>query len=229
MSRSRILGGLAVACMTLAAGAVMAQTASPAPVAAPAARAERAAAPVTRADFVERRLAPLSAMDADRDGTITTAERQAARETRVQAALQRRFDRLDANRDGAVSREEFQTASTGRGERVRAARAGRDGRHHARRATMARHRGGDMRGGHMRGGEARAAQPVVVADVRARAEAAFDRLDADKDGVLTQAERQSARAALRERRVERRGGREGMRQMRRYSAPAASPSAPASE
>lgn len=219
MLRSRILGGLAVACLTLAAGAASAQATAPA--AAPA------AASVSKADFVARRMAPLVALDADRDGSVTVAERQAARQTRIQAAAQRRFDRLDADRNGAISREEFQAPGAARrAEGVRA-----EGPRHARRAALQRHRGdAGRRGAMMRPGRAgpalrAASRPVAIADARTRIEAAFDRLDADKDGVLTAAERQSARPALREARP---GRREAMR-MRRQSAPATSPSTPASE
>jgi hypothetical protein len=67
--------------------------------------------------------------------------------------------------------------------------------------------------------------PVVIADVQARAEQAFTRLDADQDGFVTveegRAARQGMRQNRRERMVERRAAHRGQRQ--------ASPQAPASE
>ncbi|MGQ3113625.1 MAG: hypothetical protein ACT6RD_14165, partial [Brevundimonas sp.] len=93
-------------------------------------------------------------------------------------------------------------------------------------------------------GQARAAPaPIVIAEVRARAEAAFDRLDADRDGFLVRTELQAARAALRDRREARRGemkagdaqagmtreARREARRLRRENIAPASPPSPASE
>lgn len=208
--RSLIFSGLA-ACLTLVAGPTIAQTLE---------RVERASqtAPVSRADFVERRLAPLAGMDADRDGTVTSAERQAARSTRMKAMADRRFDRLDADKNGVISREEFAATDA--------------------RANVARGNGGRMRGvrsearlrpgrnGPVRQTEVRASRPVVIADVRTRIEAAFDRLDTDRDGTVTAAERQAARTALRERAHSRREAARASRRHAPSSAP--SPSTPAS-
>lgn len=213
MTRSLVFGGLAAACLTLAAGAGAAQTPER-PVRA--VQSDPLSRTVSRADFVDRRLAPLIAMDADRDGTVSVAERRAARETRIQALAERRFDRLDADGNGVISREEFAAA----GDRVRSARRGGD-RLQAPRGAGAVHR---RRAAPERVVAGREAKPVVIADVRSRIEAAFDRLDADRDGTVTAAERQAARTALRERGASRRAM---MRMHRRHVAP--SPSVPASE
>lgn len=213
MMRSLISSGLAAACLTLVAGATAAQVPE---------RVGRASqsAPVSRADFIDRRLAPLAALDADRDGTVTAAERQAARTTRMQAMADRRFERLDSDRNGVISREEFNAT----GERLRNARPAV--RERQRRAGPIRPDRTPSEIG--RSGSPRMTKSVVIADVRARIEATFDQLDADRDGTVTAAERQSARAALRERAHARR---EAVRASRRHAAPpsAPSPSTPASE
>lgn len=236
MSRMRLLGGLAAASLMLIAGAASAQTAQ--------ARAQRIDIDndgrVSKAEFVQARLAPLIAMDADKDGVVTVAERTAARQTRTAATATRRFDRLDADKDEVVSRAEFDAARqrVGTPERPEGAR-------HAARRMGPRH-AGQRHHGPRRAPEAmraRADQPVVIAEVRAKIEAAFDRLDTNKDGFLVEAERQAARTALRERmqarHAEFRAGeahagprgeaRREARRLRRENVAPASPSSPASE
>ena len=189
MKKTTLLGGLAAASLMLIAGAASAQT-----------RGRHIDADsdgrVSKAEFVQARLAPLIAMDTDKDGVVSVAERSTARQARAAAATARRFDRLDADKDGTVSRAEFEAAHQ------RAGSAGRPDRaRHAARRMGPRH-AGQHRPGPRHGPEvmrARADQPIVISEVRARVEAAFDRLDANKDGFLVQAERQAARTALRER------------------------------
>ncbi|MGA0546799.1 EF-hand domain-containing protein [Brevundimonas sp. VNH65] len=207
MTRSLMFGGLAAVSLSLAAGASPAQTPTPPATHPVPARMDVAgrAAPIAKADFVQRRMARLTAMDADADGVVTAAERQAARQTQRAAAAQRRFDRLDADKNGMISRDEFQAL----GERPSA------GRHRAARPHAAR-------SARMSAGEARAERNVDLAEARARTEAAFDRLDADRDGTVTAAERRETRSALRERVKARRDARRSARQ-------APSPSTPASE
>jgi len=67
-------------------------------------------------------------------------------------------------------------------------------------------------------------QPMVIAEARTRAEAAFARMDADSDGYITAAERQAARTAGREQARERMTERRAARRTQQ-----ASPPAPASE
>lgn len=231
MNRTRLLAGLAAASLTLIAGAASAQDARPGLMRADTDGDSR----LSKAEFVEARIAPLIAMDADKDGAVTAAERAAARQARVAAAAARRFDRLDADKDGVVSRAEFEAAAP----RPRPDRARTRARHHgARHAARRAARSGPE------AGQARAAPaPILIAEVRARAEAAFDRMDSDKDGFLVRTELQAARAALRDRREARgsemkagdaqagatREARREARRLRRENVVPASPSSPASE
>lgn len=204
MKKTLLVGGFAV--LTLAAaGAAFAQQAP--------ARGMRADTDgdhrISQAEFVGRRVERLTTVDANSDGSVTADERRAAMQARMAGRADARFDRLDANDDGAVSRAEFDAAR----EAGREARADRGGRPmHAR--------GGHGRG---RGGMARteARGPVVIADVQARAEQTFARLDADHDGFVTAAEGRAARQTMREHRRERMVARRAARQ--------ASPPATASE
>lgn len=236
MKRTRLLGGLTAASLLLIAGAASAQTApnSPAQPRELRADADRDGR-LSKAEFVEARLKPLMAMDADRDGTVTAAERTASRQARAAAAATRRFDKLDADKDGVVSRAEFEAAAPrARPDRTRTRARHHGARHAARRAARS---GPDA-------GQARAVPaPIFIAEVRARAEAAFDRMDSDKDGFLVRTELQAARAAQRDRREARRGemkagdaqagmtreARREARRLRRENVVPASPSSPASE
>lgn len=242
MNRTRILGGLTAASLLLIAGAASAQTSpnSPAQPRELRADADRDGR-LSKAEFVEARLKPLMAMDADRDGTVTAAERTASRQARAAAMATRRFETLDADKDGVVSRAEFDAAA----HQARPERTGARSRHHGARhaGRRAGRHAGNARPG-MEAGQARAAAaPVVIADVRVKAEAAFDRLDADKDGFLVRTDMQAARAAMRDRREARRdemkagGAQAGMtrearreaRRLRRENIAPASPPSPASE
>lgn len=104
------------------------------------------------------------------------------------------FARLDTDRNGSISQAEFEAA--------RPERAGRNAQ-----------RGGGprMQRQERRGGRAFAQGPVQIEQARSRATQAFATLDADRDGYLSEIERQAAptrmREALRERRAERRASR----------------------
>ena len=81
---------------------------------------------MTRAEFVDQHIARLTALDADRDGVVSVAEREAAGQARRARHADSRFAKLDANGDGAVSRAEFEAARAARGEAGgRRERAGR--------------------------------------------------------------------------------------------------------
>lgn len=204
--------GMAVLASALAvSGAAMAQ----APVQAPDARPHHAqmVEPVSKADFVQRRVERLRAADANSDGQVTAEEMRTYAQARRAERRAARFDRLDANNDGVLDREEFNTPRA-RGERGERGE-GMGGRHGGGR----NHRDANMRG-MARGGGSRF--PIVIADVERRANEAFARMDANSDGVLTQDER---RAAMRANRGDMRQGHE----QRRARTPAASRSAPASE
>ena len=206
MHKTLLVGGLA-ALMLASAGVAVAQQAPARPM-----RADADAdgdSRLSQAEFVGQRVQRLTAMDGNRDGSVSADERRAAMQTRMAARADARFDRLDANDDGSVSRAEFDAArQTGR--EARADRGPRPMRAH-------RGPGGGQRG--MARMEARG--PVTIADVQARAEQAFTRLDADSDGFVTVAESRAGRQAMREHRRERMTERRAARQ--------ASRQAPASE
>ena len=208
MHKTLLIGGLAALTLAVAGGVAFAQQAPDRP-----ARAMRADADgdsrLSQAEFVGQRVQRLTAIDADRDGSVTADERRAAMQTRMAGRADARFDRLDANDDGAVSRAEFDAAR----ETGRQARTDR-GPH-----PMRAHRGPGRGQRGMARMEARG--PVVIADVQTRSEQAFARLDGDHDGFVTAAEGRAGRQAMREHRRERMTERRAARQ--------ASPPAPASE
>jgi Ca2+-binding EF-hand superfamily protein len=181
MKRILAAGG-ATLVLAAVAGVVAAQPAQP-----QAQRGAERAQPVAQAQFVERRVARLQALDANADGVVTAEERRAGQQARHAERITQTFDRLDANRDGLLSREEFaaRPAAGGAG----ADRAGPRGKRMAARA------------------ERRMDRPVNIADARARAEQQFARLDANGDGTVTVEERRAAMTQMREQRRERRAAR----------------------
>ena len=199
-------------------GAAMAQTAEPQ-------RQTRMAEPVSQADFVQRRVERLRAVDANRDGQVTAEEMRAYAQARHAERRAAQFDRLDADKNGAVSRAEFEAPrQQARGEgRERGGRWG-----HARHGVEQGRMGGrGMRGQNMRGEADRF--PIAIAEAERKATEAFVRMDANRDGTLTAEER---RAAMQAGRAEMRQKREERRMQR--PAPTspqgtASPSAPVSE
>ena len=211
MRKSTLAAGAAVVLAALTAGVALAQQAP-----TRAARGDTDGdGRISRAEFVDGRVARLTAVDANRDGSVSAEERQSGIDTRRNQRVSARFETLDKNGDGSLSREEF-TAREPRGDRAQhAGRGGRDG--------MGRggHRGGGRGHGGERGQGAEARGPLVIADVSARMATQFDRMDANRDGFITADERTAARQSMRDQRGERRAERMAHRQ--------ASPSAPASE
>lgn len=162
-------------------------------------------ADVTREQVIERTDRRFARLDANNDGRFTPEEAQARREQRREQRAERMFDRLDLDRNGSITREEARQAHA----QHRAERAARGPDAHSGRGMRhrgARHAGPEGAGGPgMRGRRLFGEQGFVTAEqFRTRALARFDRLDADRNGVVTAAERQAARAQRRERREERR-------------------------
>jgi hypothetical protein len=213
--RKSILAG-AVAVLALAAGgAALAQQAPAQPENQHAMRGDADGdGRISQAEFVSRRVERLTAADANRDGSVAPEEMRAAFQTRSAERADARFQRLDADSDGAISRAEF--------DAPRAARTGVRAEAGPQRAARM-HRGGDRMA--RRGQHTAARGPISIAEVQGKAEQAFTRLDADRDGFITAAERQAGMQAVREQRrahmTERRAARQAQRQ--------ASPPAPASE
>lgn len=208
---------------------------------APAERPARAAKPdLTRTQAQERAEAMFARMDANRDGTLSQADRAARK-----AAM---FDRLDTDRSGAVSQAELEAQHAARaGKRpermarrgnapalTEAQRAERRAERFARidsdrnggisraefdapRGERAGRQGGERvegqrmggrRGGPAQGFAKRLDGPVTRQAFVDRALARFDRTDADRNGTVTQAERNAARDAMREQWQARRAARQ---------------------
>jgi len=209
MKKTLLAGGLAALTLAAAAGAAFAQQ-SPA-------RGMRADTDgdsrLSQAEFVGQRVQRLATADTNRDGSVTADERRAAMQAHRASRADARFDRLDGNDDGAVSRAEFDAARAA----ARDARADRGPRPMRADRGPARGQRGMTR--------TEAPGPVVIADVQARAEQAFTRLDADQDGYVTAAEGRAGRQAMREHRRDRLTERRAAYLAQRQ----ASPPAPASE
>lgn len=159
--------------------------------------AQPAAAPaggeLTRAAAEQRATQMFQRLDVNGDGQLDQADREARQKAR--------FDRIDADGDGAISFAEF-TAPRERAQRGDRAERGQrmtrqDGE--GRRIGM---RG--MRAGHPgffgKAGGAGGDRVITQAEFVAAALERFDRLDANKDGVVTREEQKAARDAMREQR-----------------------------
>jgi Ca2+-binding EF-hand superfamily protein len=134
---------------------------------------------VTRAEATAAAEKRFAEVDTNKDGVISQAERDAMR-GRMRDAM---FDRMDSDKNGQLSREEFRAAH----EKMRAAKG--------ERGMQGMHRGGHhggMRGGGMMKADTTKAQAV------ARAQAMFDRIDANRDGNITAAERDAARQKMKD-------------------------------
>ena len=219
--RKTFLTGLSVIALAAVAGAATAQV-PPAGAAAPYQARGEANRQMTRAEFVDTRVARLTALDANRDGTVSVEERQAGMQAHQAERADARFAKLDANADGSISRAEFDAGHAARPDRgPRAERAGnREGHRGGARHAM---RGPGRPGAEGRG-PGRERGPVVISDVAAKLGERFDKMDANRDGVISADERRTSMTAPR-------AERQAQRAERRAVCPAqqsASP-APASE
>ncbi|MDQ1191750.1 hypothetical protein QE419_000516 [Brevundimonas vesicularis] len=196
--RNTFLTGLGVIALAAAAGAATAQVPPALAAGAPAPHHSRADPnrQITRAEFVDARIARLTALDTNRDGVVSPEERAAAMQARRAERAGDRFAKLDANGDGSISRAEFDAGHAARPDRgPRAERAGhREGR-----------RGGAHRA--MRG-QGREREPVVIAEASAKLGERFDKMDADRNGVISADERRAVMSAQRADRQERRAARQ---------------------
>ncbi|CAL1690752.1 hypothetical protein MMB232_00886 [Brevundimonas subvibrioides] len=194
--RKTLLATGAAGVLAILAGAAVAQTATQTARAPHGMRADADAdGRISRDEFVQGRIARMTAVDANRDGSVSAEERRSGIDTRRNQQASARFDAADADGNGMLSREEFVSARGERGDRAGRGGHGRGGEH------------GGWRGARAGGAERGARGPVAIADVEARTTAAFARLDKDGDGYVTAQERQAARGEMREARQERRAGR----------------------
>ena len=212
MKKTLMLGGLAALTLAAAAGGVA--LAQQAPAGSPQRHARADAnndGRISQAEFVQQRVQRLTASDANRDGTVTVEERQAAMQAQRAERNTSRFAAMDADSNGAISRSEFDGAHATRAE------GGREGARGERSERSRGHRGGRQggRGGEMahQGGRHGADRgPVVIAEVQTKATEAFARLDANSDGYVSAEEGRVGRQQMREQRRERMGERRANRQ-----------------
>jgi Ca2+-binding EF-hand superfamily protein len=163
-------------------------------------------ADVTRQQVIERTDRMFAELDANNDGRFTPEEARARGEQRRAQHMDRMFERLDLDRNGSITREEM-TQARAQHQAERGERGTRPGGPAMRHRRMGMHHGGPGMGGMrgMRGQRLFGEQGFVTAEqFRARALARFDRLDADRNGTVTAAERRAAREQRRERRRDRR-------------------------
>jgi Ca2+-binding EF-hand superfamily protein len=180
---------------------------------APGARADRNI-DVTRQQVIARVDQRFARLDVNRDGRATPEEARQAGEQRRAERAGRMFERLDLNRDGSVSRIEFDQARSQLREQRGERRAERGERRGMRGMRGPRRGGPDARGPRGQGAQRMFGEQgfITLEQMRERALARFDRLDANRDGTLTAAERQQARGQMRERfrqRMQERRGQEG--------------------
>ncbi|MFT4954009.1 MAG: hypothetical protein ACI8U3_000371 [Brevundimonas sp.] len=193
MRKMIVLGGVAALAMS---GAAIAQTNDEGQ------RGWRmdADARVSQAEFVDRRVARLTAMDANGDGVVAREEMQAQRQARMVERRNRMFERMDADSDGSITRAEYDASHAQRVERMAERRAER-GEAGQRRGWRG-HRGQRMGMRLDQGG-----QGVNIEQARQRATEQFGRMDADGDGFVTGAEMRAQREARRAERQARRAER----------------------
>ena len=190
MKKMIVLGGVAVLAMS---GAALAQTDSDGQ------RGWRMDpnARVSQAEFVDRRVARLTTMDANNDGVVAREEMQAQRQARMAERRSQMFERMDVDSDGSITRAEYDAAHAQRMEQ------------RAERGEAGERRGGrGHRGAHRMGMRLdRDGQGVNIEQARQRATEQFARMDADGDGFVTGAEMRAQHEARRAERQARRAER----------------------
>lgn len=149
------------------APAAMAQPANPSP---PARQAAAQPEPLARSTFIATMDAEYRKLDSNKDGFVTLAELQTqqralAAASAAQSARQA-FAKIDQDRNGQLSEDEFVRASVGQAK-VDVA------------PMMARL-------------DANRDQRVTLVEYRTLTLANFDRLDADKDGIISAAEQRGS-------------------------------------
>jgi len=150
-------------------------------------------ATVTRAEAQARAGEMFARMDANKDGKLDQADRQA----RMAARLDETFARMDANKDGRIDKAEFvaahQPPANGQPGAMGMGPMGRDSMEMGRMRGMGH---GPMMGRMDANGDRAITRDEFIAGALKR----FDAADANKDGKLTPEER---RTAMREHKGER--------------------------
>lgn len=152
-------------------------------------------ADMTRDQVEQRTAATFERLDANKDGVLDAADREARKAQRGERRAQRqeaRFGRLDADKDGSVTRAEFDAAHNQAG--AKSTGRGKDGRRFGHRG----HRMGGFGGQGLF--QVDGDKSVSQAEFTAAALERFDRADANNDGTVTAAERREAFQTFREQR-----------------------------
>jgi Ca2+-binding EF-hand superfamily protein len=156
--------------LTAALACASTQAVAQAQNAAPAANA-----PLPRTEVAQKLDAEFKSLDANGDGKLTKPEIQAAivkRAAEAQVMISQRqkqeFDKLDTNKDGRLTLAEYQAGTT----------------------IRAKDNAADVRMGQL---DANKDGSVTAAEFRALTMAQFDKLDTNRDGVLSPQERPTAR------------------------------------
>ncbi|MEO7540995.1 MAG: hypothetical protein ABIS66_03495 [Sphingomicrobium sp.] len=161
----------------------------------------------TRAEVAAHVRAMFDRVDADRDGSLTKAEAEAAKAKGGQWAERRHgggpranpgaaFDRMDANRDGAISRAEFDAIHAQRQQKMAARDHIGDGRPDGRRMGKG-HRMGGMGGRMFELADGNRDGRVTLQEATNAALRHFDMADINRDGQLTPQERMQAHQRMR--------------------------------
>lgn len=149
---------------TVAAAAILVAT----PLAAQAQRPAPAAQPIPRATFIATMDAEYRKLDANNDGVVTRVELEASQQRAAAAARAQQarllFNKFDIDRNGQLSLAEFTYATSG--------------------GPQAKPDVTQM----MTNLDANRDQKVTLVEYRTRTLTGFDRMDSDKDGVVSVAE-----------------------------------------
>ncbi len=160
---------------------------------------------VTRAEAQTRAAEMFARMDANKDGKLDAADRE-ARRTERRAAM---FATLDTDRNGSISRDEFNA------QRQRADGAGKNWGKQGEGKRGEGRRGHGMRGKHGGGmmmlgmADTNKDRAVSRDEFLAAHGKHFDMADANKDGQMSADERKAARAKMREHMRGMKGGQHG--------------------
>jgi Ca2+-binding EF-hand superfamily protein len=151
-------------------------------------------APKTRAEVEAKVKEHFAAMDANKDGSVTVEERGAARQAKMAEMKDGHFKAMDTNSDGSISRAEFDAGHS-------ASAGAHGGMGH--KAGLRGGRGGGGRDGGRDGArrDTDGNGKLTLAEALAGPLARFDRIDTDKDGALSDKEREAARDARKDRRM----------------------------
>jgi Ca2+-binding EF-hand superfamily protein len=168
-------------------------------------------AEVTREQALARAEARFARLDANRDGSLTREEMRAGRQHQQaerQARRQAWIAQLPADQRARAEQRMAQRAErlaerterrAERRARIQAMSPEQRAQHRAERQTNRGANRGEHRGPFANGGT------LTLAEFRARALQRFERLDANRDGRVTVAERREQRQKLRQERRSRRG------------------------